>query len=155
MKSMEYKFTDFFDLSEIQKLQDLFSDAMGVASLITEPDGTPITEPSGFCGLCNEIRKTEIGLRNCLISDSIIGSPNEEGPNIKRCLSGGLLDGGASIIVGGKHIANWLIGQIVDDECDINLNNYADLIGIKRNIYAKELGQVKRMSKSQFVIICI
>lgn len=154
MKTMEYKFTDFFDLSEIQKLQDLFSDAMGVASLITEPDGTPITEPSGFCGLCNEIRKTEIGFRNCLISDSIIGSPNEEGPNIKRCLSGGLLDGGASIIVGGKHIANWLIGQIVDDEFNINQNNYADLIGIKRDVYEKELGKVKRMSKSQFVKIC-
>ena len=56
----KYKLSELFNLDEIQKLQDLFSAATGVASIITEPDGTPITKPSGFCSLCKEkIRKTQ------------------------------------------------------------------------------------------------
>ena len=47
------QFSDLFDLNELQKIQDLFSDATGVASIITRPDGTPITKPSNFCRLCN------------------------------------------------------------------------------------------------------
>ncbi|HBW35027.1 PocR ligand-binding domain-containing protein [Desulfosporosinus sp. BICA1-9] len=151
-KIKEYRFSELFDLKEIQKLQDLFSAATGVASIITEPDGTPITEPSGFCSLCNEIRKTEQGLKNCLISDSIIGSPNKEGPKIQRCFSAGLLDGGASIIVAGKHIANWLIGQVLDEE-DYEMNDivqYADVIGIKQDVFKNELAKVKRMPQVQF-----
>lgn len=34
-----YKFSEIFDLDDIQKLQDLFSAATGVASSITDPDG--------------------------------------------------------------------------------------------------------------------
>ncbi|MDO0824844.1 PocR ligand-binding domain-containing protein [Desulfosporosinus nitroreducens] len=150
----ESSFSEFFDLTEMQRLQDLFSDATGVASIITETDGTPITEPSGFCSFCNEIRKTEIGLRNCLISDSIIGSPKKEGPAIQRCLSGGLLDGGASIIVAGKHVANWLIGQVLDEDYEMNQLQYADVIGIRHDVYKSELMKVKRMSRLQFENIC-
>lgn len=58
---------DLFDLSELQEIQDVFSRATGVASIITEIDGTPITEPSGFTCFCNDIiRKTEKGLHNSL-----------------------------------------------------------------------------------------
>lgn len=151
-----YVFSELFDLDEIQKIQDLFSAATGVASIITEPDGTPITEPSGFCSLCNEIiRKTEIGLRNCLISDSVIGSPDKDAPKIQRCLSGGLIDGGASIMVDGKHIANWLIGQVLDEDYEIeDLLTYADVIGVEREVYKNELLKVKRMSKLQFEHVC-
>ena len=151
----EYRFSELFDLNEIQKLQDLFSVAMGVASLITEPDGTPITKPSGFCSLCNEIRRTEIGLNNCLMSDSIIGSPKKDGPKIQRCLSGGLLDGGASIVVEGRHIANWLVGQVLEEDYKVDdLIKYADVIGVKHDLYENELNRVNRMSRLQFENVC-
>ena len=107
------QFSDIFILDDIQRIQDLFADATGVASVITYPDGRPITRPSNFCRLCNEIiRKTETGLTNCFKSDAEIGKPNPAGPVIQPCLSGGLWDAGASIIVGDYHIANWLIGQV-------------------------------------------
>ncbi len=147
----KYTFSDYFDVAELQKIQDLFSEATGVASIITEPDGTPITEPSGFCGLCNEIRKTEKGFIHCKLSDSIIGKTNEVGPNIQRCYSGGLLDAGASIIVEGKHIGNWMIGQIIDeDQPEEALKNYAVAIGLHEAVFQKELLKVKRMPRSQF-----
>ncbi|AFM39877.1 diguanylate cyclase (GGDEF) domain-containing protein,uncharacterized domain HDIG-containing protein [Desulfosporosinus acidiphilus SJ4] len=150
-----YKLSNLFDLREIQKLQDLFSAATGVASLITEPDGTPITEPSGFCNLCLAIRSTEKGLNNCRKSDSMMGSPQKDGPKIRRCSSGGLLDAGASIIVDGIHIANWLIGQVLDEDAAMeDLMKYTDEIGVKPEVSMDALKDVKRMSKLQFENIC-
>jgi ligand-binding sensor protein len=54
---IEYKFAELFDLNEIQKLQDSFSAATGVASIITEPDGTPITRGMDFADCGSEINK--------------------------------------------------------------------------------------------------
>ncbi len=59
-------FESLFNLKDLQRLQDEFSQATGVASIITHPDGTPITGSSNFCRLCQDvIRKTDKGLQNC------------------------------------------------------------------------------------------
>jgi PAS domain S-box-containing protein len=145
-------FSDIFNLDEIQRLQDLFADTHGVASLITLPDGIPITRPSNFCRLCTEIiRKTKKGLDNCFKSDAAIGRYDPSGPIMKPCLSGGLWDGGASITVGGKHIANWLIGQVRNNELDNNhILLYADEIGTNREEFIEALNEVPVMSMEQF-----
>ena len=148
----ELQFSDIFDLDDIQRIQDLFSDATGVASLITFPDGRPITRPSNFCRFCNEIiRKTDLGLSNCFKSDSEIGKPNPDGPVIQQCLSGGLWDAGASIIVGGKHIANWLIGQVRNDDLDSQrMLEYSKTIGADQIDFMIALEEVPVMSKDKF-----
>ncbi|NOU18637.1 MAG: PAS domain S-box protein [Bacteroidales bacterium] len=146
------RFGDLFDIDEFQHLQDLFSEACGVASIITHIDGTPITKPSNFCRLCsNVIRKTEKGLINCFKSDAIIGRENPNGPIIQACLSGGLWDAGVSITVGGKHIANWLIGQVKNEALDEKqMLQYADEIGVNRDVYMQALAEVPVMSLEQF-----
>ena len=79
--------TDILDINELQKIQDAFSDATGVASLITDPEGNPITRPSNFCRLCMDIiRKSEKGRINCLHSDSELGRQNPDGPIMQPCL---------------------------------------------------------------------
>jgi PAS domain S-box-containing protein len=146
------EFSDLFDLDDIQHIQDLFSDATGVASIITHPDGKPITRPSNFCRLCNEIiRKTDSGLSNCFKSDAEIGKPSPSGPIIQPCLSGGLWDAGASIIAGGKHIANWLIGQVKNEEQDYQkMLKYANEIGADKKDFMDALDEVPVMSKEKF-----
>jgi PAS domain S-box-containing protein len=146
------QFTDLFDLQEIQLLQDQVSDAMGVASLITHPDGTPITRQSNFCRLCSEIiRKTEKGLSNCYKSNMVIGMGNHQGPEIQHCLSGGLWNAGASITVGGKHVASWLIGQVRNEELDeVRILHYADEIGADRDEFIVALKEVPVMPLPQF-----
>jgi two-component system, sensor histidine kinase and response regulator len=150
--SRTIQFSDIFDLNDIQHIQDLFADATGVASIITHPDGTPITRPSNFCRLCNEIiRKTDSGLSNCFKSDAEIGRPNPEGPVIQPCLSGGLWDAGASIIVGGIHIANWLIGQVKNEELDSQqMLKYSKEIGSDQDEFMNALEAVPVMSKEKF-----
>lgn len=149
------RFEDMFDLDEIQKLQDLFAEATGVASLITSPEGEPITRPSNFCHLCeNIIRKTKKGAENCSHSDSILGRPKLSGPSVSHCLSGGLWDAGASIVVEGNHVANWLIGQVLDDSHDIDrMLAYADEIGANPEEFRKALEQVPHMPYSRFKVI--
>jgi hypothetical protein len=53
--SAEVGFLDLFELDEIQAIQDAFSSATGVASVITTPEGEPITRPSNFSRLCDDI----------------------------------------------------------------------------------------------------
>ena len=145
-------FSDLFDVDEIQKIQDMFAKSTGVASIITHPDGTPITKPSNFCRLCSAIiRKTTQGLCNCYRSDAIIGRYNPRGPIVQPCLSGGLWDAGASITVGGKHVANWLIGQVQNERLDPErMLQYADQIGVDREEFRAALAEVPVMSEEQF-----
>ena len=149
-------FDDLFDIREIQQIQDAFAAATGVASIITDVYGKPITKPSNFCNLCEQIiRGTEKGLANCYKSDTVLGRMNLAGPTIQPCLSGGLWDGGASIQVGDHHIANWLIGQVLDESCDMKaMMSYAREIGADEDAYRAALGNVTRMSREQFAKVC-
>lgn len=145
-------FNDLFDIDEIQRIQDEFAAATGVASIITRPDGTPLTAPSNFTHLCLEvIRKTEKGCANCYKSDAIIGRVNRDGPIVQPCLSGGLWDAGASITIGGKHIANWLIGQVRDEtQTEQRMRAYAHEIGADEALLVKSFYDVPSMSREQF-----
>ena len=145
-------FEDLFDLDDIQELQDQFAEATGVASIITRTDGTPITRPSRFCRLCQDIiRKTDKGLANCLQSDAMIGEFNRVGPTIQPCLSGGLWDAGAGISVGGKHLANWLIGQVRDEtQTEEKIRAYARNIGADEDEAVSAFQDVPAMSPEQF-----
>jgi len=146
------EFDKLFDINEIQRIQDLFAEATGVASLITLPNGVPLTKPSNFCRLCSDIiRSTEKGLKNCYYSDAAIGRKNIGGPIYQPCLSGGLWDGGASISVGGKHIANWLIGQVKNEDIDEEkMLDYATEIGTDKEEFKKALSEVTTMPTERF-----
>jgi PAS domain S-box-containing protein len=150
--SEEIAFETLFNLVDIQRLQDLFAEAFGVAALITQPDGTPITRPSNFSKLCGEIiRNTPKGLRNCNHSDAIVGRHNPSGPNIQPCLSAGLCNAGASITVGGRHIANWLIGQVRNEnQVEDQIMEYAREIGADETTFRAAYRQVPVMSQQQF-----
>ncbi len=146
------EFEDLFNMDEIQLIQDRFAEATGVASIITHIDGKPITQPSNFCRLCSDIiRKTERGLVNCYRSDAIIGHHHPEGPIIQPCLSGGLWDAGASIIVGNRHIANWLIGQVRNEEqTEEKMVAYAREIGVDEQTVLDAFRAVPTMPRERF-----
>jgi PAS domain S-box-containing protein len=145
-------FEELFNLEDIQRLQDEFANATGVASIITRPDGTPITQPSRFCRLCKDvIRQTEKGLANCFKSDAAIGKPSDLGPVIQPCMSGGLWDAGAGITVGGNHIANWLIGQVRDEtQTEESMRQYAREIGADEEAVIEAFLEVPAMTREQF-----
>ncbi|MBM9613089.1 PAS domain S-box protein [Desulfobulbus rhabdoformis] len=145
-------FKELFDLDRIQQIQDEFANATRVASIITHPNGEPITRPSNFTRLCSSIiRQTEVGCANCFKSDAALGRHNPEGPIVQPCLSGGLLEAGASITVGGHHVANWLIGQVRNEYQDeTSLRKYADEIGVDEEIFMEAFAEVPSMERKRF-----
>jgi PAS domain S-box-containing protein len=146
-------FEDLFNLDDIQRLQDEFAKATGVASIITRPDGTPITAPSRFCRLCQDIiRQTPLGLTNCYRSDAELGRAKADGPMVQPCMSGGLWDAGAGISVGGHPVANWLIGQVRDGtQTEQTMRTYARAIGADEDEVIDAFREVPAMTHEQFV----
>ncbi len=145
-------FEELFNIEEIQQIQDDFALATGVASIITKPDGTPITKPSCFTRLCSDIiRKTKKGCENCYKSDASIGKPCLSGPVISVCLSGGLWDAGAGIIINGHHIANWLAGQVRNEaQNEDSMREYAKEIGVDETLFMEAYYEVPSMSQERF-----
>ncbi|PKN95859.1 MAG: histidine kinase, partial [Chloroflexi bacterium HGW-Chloroflexi-5] len=133
------QFKDIFDLDEIQKLQDIFSEANQVASIISHPDGTPITKQSNFCKLClMVIKKTENGGENCMKADSAFCAKGANGLSIGNCINSGLTNAVTRILVGGQHVANWVIGQVRTEQIDPQqIYQYADRLGIEREEFIK------------------
>ena len=145
-------FEELFNLEDIQLLQDQFSKATGVASIITRTDGTPITRPSNFTRLCSEIiRTSKKGFANCCRSDAMLGRLLVKGPQIQPCQSGGLWDAGAGISIGGYHIANWLIGQVRDQtQTEEKIREYAHAIDVDAECMLQAFQEVPVMSRHHF-----
>ncbi|MCE5272273.1 PAS domain S-box protein [bacterium] len=143
---------DLFDIKDLQYLQDTFAEATGVAALITHPDGTPITKPGNFCRLCSEtIRRSEVGRAKCMHSDSMLGRDCVKVPTVRPCLSAGLWGAGAGISVGGRHLANFLIGQVRDgSQTDEQMREYARLLEVDEEQFVEAFHEVPVMSQSQF-----
>ncbi|MBW2106981.1 MAG: PocR ligand-binding domain-containing protein [Deltaproteobacteria bacterium] len=59
------KLTDLIDLEILQRIEDAFAQAHGVASVIEDPAGNPVTTESNYCQVCNLIRQTLKGKENC------------------------------------------------------------------------------------------
>jgi PAS domain S-box-containing protein len=145
-------FTDLFNIKDIQKIQDRFAQATGIASIITLPDGTPVTRPSNFCRLCSEfIRSNRLGEKNCNLSDATLGRYSPSGPIVHPCMSSGLWNAGASITIGGRHIANWLIGQVRNEtQTEEKMRKYARVIHADEDEFIKAYYEVPTMSIVQF-----
>lgn len=146
------EFEELFNLDHIQQLQDEFAAATGVSSIITRPDGQPITGGSRSTRLCMSIiRATEKGEANCQRSDAYFGRFLPDGPLVQPCLSCGLWTSGASISVGGRHIANWIIGQVRNEaQNEEDIRAYAREIGADEEAAVAAFREVPVMSREQF-----
>lgn len=151
----ELHFADVFDIERIQAIQDAFSDATGVASLIADLEGRPVTKPSNIRRLCGDvIRGTELGLARCMKSDAEMATFSPSGPTVRPCLSCGLWDASASISVGGVHVANWLVGQVRDDQqSPAAIAEYAAEIGADVDEFMSAFAEVPVMSLEQFELV--
>lgn len=109
-------FGDLFNLPEIQRIQNEFATATGVASIIVDAEGVAITEPSNFVDYCQYlVAAGESAGTNCFTSHVVAERPHTQGPVIQQCANSGLWDAAASIEIDGVHVATWLIGQVRDE----------------------------------------
>lgn len=139
------KLTDLIDIELLQKLQDTFAKTMGVASIAVDDKG-PITKPSNFTDFCIKYtRETAEGYKRCNECDIRWGKVAAESgkPVIYDCHSG-LRDFAVPIVVGEKHIASILGGQILTQKPDEeHFRKLARELGINEDEYIEALRKIK------------
>lgn len=106
--------TGLIDVNVLQRIQDTFAKAMGVAAVTVDRSGAPITRNSNFQPICQMIRSTPAGLTRCMQSDAQGGlaAHCSAKPEAYICL-GGLVDAAAPITIEGEYIGCVLCGQVV------------------------------------------
>ena len=124
-----FSLPDIVDLDVLQQLQDGFAEAFNMPSIIYDPDGAPITKPSCFTKFCELVRSTPKGAANCEAFDSklMCDLRVNHTPQIRReCALSNMVTGTVPIVVQGRHLANWGIGQMVNGEPDFDeIRRYA------------------------------
>lgn len=128
-------FFDLFDITEIQKLQDLFSAASKVSSVIMDLDGNMLTKPSNFTPLCKLIlNKSSNGSPACFSFDHLkAGKKDYSNTVVSPCPISGYWYETAYITVGDTPIAIWQMGQVRSISYDINqIEGYASKSGIEK-----------------------
>jgi len=145
---------DLIDKDRLEEILRAFTKVTGVASIITDMNGSPITEPHNFTSLCQKYsRFTEEGIRKCHESDRHLGreTARQKKCLIHQCLNAGLLDCAAPVIVEGYHLATILCGQILENpiETDIAIQR-ARRIGVTDiDGYLRELKKIPLMSRAR------
>lgn len=149
---------DLIEQSKLDSILDAFTQATGVAAVITDVDGAPITKYFNFTNLCkNYCRGTSQGRERCYKSDSFGGHESARTRNqvIYQCLNAGLLDSAAPIYVGGRHIGNTLCGQVLASRMErTEALQRAKAIGIADfDGYLKNLAQIPIIPLERFKAI--
>ncbi|WP_167506002.1 PocR ligand-binding domain-containing protein [Desulfosediminicola flagellatus] len=148
-----FTITDLIPLAKLQALQDAFAEANQVASTIVTLDGVAITEPSNHSKVCLMVRSTAKGLANCIQSGKILGqaATRSKKPIHYTCQSIGFTDAAAPIIVNGRHIGNWLIGQYdIGDADEQSVREYALKIGADPELMVDEFLKMPKHSLEDF-----
>lgn len=128
----EITITELIDSKTLQLIQDTFSKLTGLAAIITDPNGVPITDGSGFTEFCMKYtRCSELGLKRCMECDKngAMETLAMGRPYIYKCHVG-LYDFAAPIMVGKNVIGCIIGGQAVCSELDAE----------KLRVSARELG---------------
>jgi len=130
-QSTNLQIIDFIDLNILQRIQDTFAKAMGVAAVTVDQYGTPVTKTSNFCNLCLLIRSSPKGLKRCFKSDADGGRKaiERQGPVDYIC-PGGLMDAAAPLIINGQHVGAILCGQVIPADAQ---QEFIDRI-VQRNV---------------------
>jgi len=112
---------DVVDVKIMQEIQDKFSDATGMAAIIVDYQGRPITSYSNFTTFCQCVRSTQKGLDGCQCCDAHGGleAARTGKPSIYRCHMG-LVDLAAPIIFQGQYLGSILGGQVLLEENELD-----------------------------------
>lgn len=110
----QFALGEIVDTSVLQEIQDKFSETTGLAAVIVDPEGKPITKTSNFTKLCQYIRSQPEGMSRCFGCDDRGGRKaiDLRQPVVYRCHAG-LTDLAAPLIVQGQYIGAFLAGQVV------------------------------------------
>lgn len=137
------KLLDLIDVEVFQQIQDGFSDYTGMAAIITDSNGVPITKGSGFTEFCMELtRNSEEGRKQCEQCDkngALLTLKNGHA-TVYKCHAG-LIDFAAPIMLNGEFLGSCIGGQVRTGEIDEEL--------LKRNSVQYGIDEEKYLNASR------
>jgi len=149
---MEYELSDLIDICQLQKLQNSFYTATGIASGIVSRDGTILTA-TAWRDICTKFHRVnpKSALR-CIESDIYIGEQIAKGDQLVnfKCKNG-LMDIGTPIIVEGNYLATLFVGQIFFEEPNIEyFRKQAKDLDFDEEAYLNALKEIPIVNADQY-----
>jgi excisionase family DNA binding protein len=139
----------------IQAIQAVYAEALEVAAITTEPDGTPLTQISNSCQFCDLILSTLEGRRRCAASWLSLEVSQQLPPPMRTCHAG-LLCIGLPIIVEDQWVASVTSCQFVarspagmDEGWQISLPALAADLGLIESDLQAAANSVRALSDEQ------
>lgn len=111
------KLTDLIDPDILQQMQDSLSNYIGMAGLMADENGTPVTTGSSFTEFCQNLtRKSALGCSRCEECDKQGALKTLENgmPAVYHCHAG-LVDYAAPIMLEDTFIGSIIGGQVLTD----------------------------------------
>ena len=117
----EITLTDLFDVEMLQRLQDAFAKMMGLAAIITDANGIPVTKGTNFTEFCSKYtRRSPIGRLRCQQCDKHGAElALKVGSSVTYYCHAGLMDFAAPIMAGDKMVGCFVGGQVLTSPPDI------------------------------------
>ena len=156
---------DVFDMALLQRIQDAFSNATGVAAIFVDRFGNPALKYSNFTPFCSAIRTIPEFYKHCTNSDDMGGryANRVQRPKIYTC-HGGLVDMAVPIQVRGEYIGAILAGQVrIPAEeaaqlptgapgCLTDFSDYPEFLELRKTVPHSTLKRVKAAAELMFTI---
>ena len=140
-------------LSCMQAIQSIFAESLGMGTVTTSLDGSPLTAISNSCEFCNLILGTHAGWQRCVASWRAAVSQYAGRPSIITCHAG-LCYIGSLIEIQGKASAAIYAGQFLDSppdnvEWNKRIEELVDATGIKRAALQEALDAVSVLDEAK------
>ncbi|MCT1458334.1 PocR ligand-binding domain-containing protein [Aestuariimicrobium sp. p3-SID1156] len=105
--------TELVPLEQLQQVQDQFAMAMGLAAILVDYRGKPVTSASGFTDFCSSMRADDKRRADCMSCDAHGGLQGamRAGPHIYLCHAG-LVDFSIPLLVGEDYLGAMMCGQV-------------------------------------------
>ncbi len=116
----DFSLSDLIALDELQKMQDDLAGVGNVKSVITDPDGNPLTMPSNDLPVCRLIKSSAVGEQICAQQLASLCKTIKQNLSTTKasCQGCGVMKAAVPIMVNDHHVANWWISQCCDDLMD-------------------------------------
>lgn len=148
---MDYRLEELIDVTKFQSLLDSLNDAFNFATAIIDNDSNVLTA-SGWQEICTAFHRPHPEIEPlCRQSDrSILSHLNEGSGSVSYRCPMGLIDAATPIIIGGRHLGNVFIGQLLLEKPDPEpFRGQAKTYGFDEEAYLKALAKVPVLSMEQ------
>ncbi len=141
-----FTLVDFINQERLEIFEEAVAEFTGMATIITDADGKPVTKGSNFTDFCMKYtRNTEIGGKRCEWCDKFGAEQTRENNYATTYIChAGLTDFAAPILVNDNHVGCIIGGQVLTKEPDYDrIRNVAMEIGVDPDKYVEAVKKVK------------